>query len=458
MEKNSAIPVKKNEYYELKIEDIGTQGEGIGKIDGYTLFVKDALPNDTVKVKVTKVNKGYGFAKLISILNSSPNRCEPVCELANVCGGCQLQHLDYKAQLVYKKGVVANALTRIAGIDKFTIYDTLGMDEPYYYRNKVQFPVGNKNGEIIIGFYQGRSHTIIETSKCYIHHQINEQIIQLVKAYMVEAGVSAYQEERHSGLIRHIVTRRSYESGQVVVTIVINGKQLKNEEVLISKLRQIPEISGICININKEKTNVILGKTLKTIWGEPYIMDRIGDVQFRISPLSFYQVNPIQTKKLYEKALEFANLTGEEVVLDAYCGIGTITLFLAQKAKQVYGVEIVDEAIIDARKNAELNGIHNAEFFVGKAEEVIPNLYRQEHVKPDIVVVDPPRKGCDEALLKTILEINPRTIVYVSCDPGTLARDVKVLAAGGYKVEKVQPVDMFPMTAHVETVCLLTRK
>jgi 23S rRNA (uracil1939-C5)-methyltransferase len=458
MGKDKIIPVIKNNNYIMVIDDIGTRGEGIGKVDGYTLFVDGALPEEEVEVKVLKTKKNYGFAKLLNILKPSTNRVVPTCNISKQCGGCQLQHLSYDEQLIYKQKKVENVLQRIGQVNNVKVNKTIGMKNPYYYRNKVQFPVrqGN-NGNIEIGFYSERSHRIVETDTCYIQQSINEQIVKLIREFMLENNISPYNEEKHRGLIRHIITRISSKNNDVNITIVINGNKLPHQDNLIKKLTTVKEVKGICININKEKTNVIIGNNIKTIWGETYIVDSIGDIDYTISPKSFYQVNPIQTKKLYEKALEYADLNGEETVWDAYCGIGTITLFLAKKAKKVYGVEIVKEAIEDAKENAILNQINNVDFFVGKAEEVIKDKYEQDNIKADVIVVDPPRKGCDEALLKTIIEMNPKKVVYVSCDPATLARDVRLLMEAGYELGEVQPVDMFPQTVHVECVTVLYR-
>lgn len=458
MTKDRVVPVIKNEYYKMIVENLGSNGEGIGKIDGYTIFVEGALPEEEIEVKVIKTKKNYGFGKLVKILKPSNDRVEPVCEIFNKCGGCDIQHLSYKRQLEYKKQKVEDAISRIGEIVDVKVENTIGMDNPYNYRNKVQLPVGGTKEVIDIGFYAKRSHRIIETTSCHLQDKENEEIINIIKAYMRKNNVKPYDEKNHKGLIRHIVTRKSNKNGSINITIVINGNKLPNEDLLINRLSSLDNIKGICLNINKEKTNVILGEEIKTIWGEDYIIDSISDIEYKITPKSFYQVNPKQTKILYEKALEYADLDGNEIVWDAYCGIGTITLFLAKKAKKVYGVEIVEEAIIDAIENARLNNINNVEFFTGKAEEIITKKYNEENIKADVIVVDPPRKGCDEALLNTIIKMEPKKVVYVSCDPATLARDLKVLVANGYKVMKVQPVDMFPQTVHVETVVLIEKE
>ncbi len=456
MEKDRRLPVVKNECYDLRIESLNNEGEGVGKVDGYTLFIPGAIPGDHLKVKVLKLKKSFGYAKIEKILEPSVNRCLPVCSKADQCGGCQLQHLRYEAQLNFKRKKVEDALKRIGGFEDVKVNATLGMDNPYHYRNKAQYPVREIGGTIEVGFFANRTHRVIPIETCSIQNEVNELIIDEIKKYMRANRVLAYNEDLHQGLVRHIVIRNTKDFVSFNVTLVINGNKIPNEQDLIDRLTRVSSVEGICININKEKTNVIMGETTKVLHGNLYLVDSIGDISYRISPASFYQINPIQTGKLYKKALEYAGLTGEEIVWDAYCGIGTISLFLAQKAKRVYGVEIVQEAILDAEYNKALNGIKNVEFFVGKAEEVIEEKYK-EGIVADVIVVDPPRKGCDVALLDTMIKINPKRIVYVSCDPATLARDAKILGQGGYVIEAVQPVDMFPMTVHVESVCLLQK-
>ncbi|PKM49157.1 MAG: 23S rRNA (uracil(1939)-C(5))-methyltransferase RlmD [Firmicutes bacterium HGW-Firmicutes-7] len=452
------MPVIKNECYSMQIEDLNVDGDGVGKIDGYTLFVPGAVPGDRVYVKIVKTNKNYGYARIEEIIAPSQDRCTPSCNVASKCGGCQLQHIKYNAQLEFKKNKVEQTLKRIGGFEDIKVLPTIGMENPDFYRNKAQYPVGEDvHGNIQIGFYANRSHRIVPIETCKIQNEKNDQVIEAVRNYMVDNGVKAYIEETHKGLIRHIVTRYSKHKNVLQVTLVINGRNIPKQEELIKRLTKLEWIEGILLNINCEKTNVILGKETKVIYGKRHIIDTIGDVMYRISPTSFYQVNPVQTEKLYQTALNYAQLTGEEIVWDAYCGIGTIALYLANKAKHVYGVEIVPEAIEDARYNMELNKIENAEFFVGEAEEVIEKKY-QEGIIADVIVVDPPRKGCDQKLLDTMINMKPKRVVYVSCDPATLARDVKVLAEGGYEIVEVQPVDMFPHTVHVETIVKLERR
>lgn len=451
--------LKKNDQVEIDIEDIGSEGEGIGKYQGYTLFVKDTAMGDRALVQVTKTGKTYGYARLVKLIKPSDFRVEPRCPIASKCGGCQLQHIDYARQLEYKENKVRSCLTRIGGFIDLTMEPTSGMDEPFYYRNKSQYPIGrNKDGSIAIGFYAGRTHSIIDTRHCYIGAKVNEDILLFLRSFIEKHHLEPYDEASHKGLLRHILTRVGYSTGEIMVCLVINGTKLPHEEEFIEGLRQIKGMKSICLNVNKEKTNVILGERIIPLWGETYITDYIGQIQYRISPLSFYQVNPVQTKKLYDIALEYADLHGNETVWDLYCGIGTISLFLAQKAKKVYGVEIVPQAIEDAKTNAAINGIENAEFFVGAAEEVMPRKYREENIRADVIVVDPPRKGCDQSLLDTILDMAPERVVYVSCDPATLARDLKYLCEKKYEFVKVRAVDQFCHSVHVETVVLLRKK
>lgn len=462
---------KKNELVTLEITDIGSGGEGIGRADGYTLFVKGAVCGDVVTARVLKAKKTYGYAKIERLLTPSPDRAEPVCPVAGRCGGCQLQQMSYEAQLQWKARKVRECLERIGGVSfdaGAEFLPVLGMKEPAAYRNKAQFPVGrDRNGRIVTGFYAGHTHALIPCDRCAIQAPVNEVICKTVCSHMEKYQIAPYDEVTHTGLVRHILTRVGAVTGEVLVCLVLNGRALWEAEELAERLKVAVEgfdaaltLKGVCLNVNCKKTNVILGEEILPVWGDTYLTDYIGAVSYRISPLSFYQVNPEQTKVLYEKVLEFAGLTGRETVWDLYCGIGTISLFLAAGAKQVYGVEIVPQAIDDAKENALRNGIKNAEFFVGAAEDVLPAKYRESggSMRADVIVVDPPRKGCDEQLLQTIVEMGPERLVYVSCDPATLARDVKYLGEQGYRVEKAQPVDMFPMTEHVETIMLLQRK
>lgn len=496
---------QKNMELELLIEDMGVDGAGIGKAQGVAFFVKDAVIGDKVLIKVMKMKKRYGFGKLLKVLEPSPYRVQPLCEFYRQCGGCQIQALSYAQQLKYKEKKVRDNLQRIGG---FSVSDNtecekqgilfhpiIGMEEPFFYRNKAQFPIGtDKDGKIVTGFYAARSHHIIPNRKCCLGIDINEKVLDIVISFMEDYHIAAYDESTGKGLLRHVLVRFGFTTKQIMVCLIVNGRRIPHAEKLVERLAELPGMTSIALSINEKNTNVIMGEEIICLWGQGYITDTIGDIKYQISPLSFFQVNPIQTKKLYETALSYAGLTGTEAVWDLYCGIGTISLFLAQRAKHVYGVEIVEAAIADARNNARLNAMENVTFFVGKAEEVLPDFYEklmQENAKepcpgisvkaaresaagetekyktigqsanmmhPDVIVVDPPRKGCDEKCLETILKMQPERVVYVSCDPATLARDLKYLCEGGYELREVQPVDMFPQGVHVESICLLHRK
>ncbi|SEG16093.1 23S rRNA (uracil1939-C5)-methyltransferase [Eubacterium ruminantium] len=540
--------VNKNEIYEITIEDIGTEGQGIGHVDGEAVFVKDTLPGDKAVIKIIKAKKNMAYGRLMELVEASPARTEPKCCISRSCGGCTLQHMDYNEQLAFKWNKVKNLLQRIGGIEepeKLMEYvidrgddsgisgktddsvnpektddsvnpektDDLvnpehkklayGLKTPFHYRNKMQFPVGrDKEGKAVLGFYAGRTHSIIPLTDCVIGHPVNKGIIKAVMGYMDKYKISVYDEEKHTGLVRHVLTRVGFHTGELMVCLVVNGDEIPHAEELYRNIEQAVDdfnnthvveagegnlnindntiltecgtnsnlnvtddkagritFKSFMININKDKTNRILGFSSKVLRGEGFITDYIGDIRFSISPESFFQVNPAMTEKLYNKALEYARLTGGEKVWDMYCGIGSISLFLAQKAKKVFGVEIVPQAIEDAEKNAALNGLTNAEFFTGKAEEVVPELYEKDHDRysADVVVVDPPRKGCDEKLLDTICSMAPKRLVYVSCDPATLARDIKYLSEKGFKLEKAAVYDQFSHGVHVETVALIER-
>lgn len=455
--------MKKNDEFVLTIDDLGAGGEGIGKYEGMTFFVKDALIGDVIRAKATKLKKTYGYARLMEIIEPSADRVDPVCPFARSCGGCQIQALSYEKQLAFKQKKVENNLRHIGGFSDVTVDSIIGMETPFYYRNKAQFPMGtDKDGHVITGFYAGRTHRIIPNRDCALGVPVNRRILDAVIDFMEAYKITAYDEQSGAGLVRHVLIRYAFATKEIMVCLIVNGETLPHAENLIEKLRQIEGMTSICLNENKERSNVILGKRTETLWGRSYITDTIGNVKYRISPVSFYQVNPVQTEKMYELALEYADLHGEETVWDLYCGIGTISLFLAQKAKKVYGVEIVEQAIVDARQNAARNGITNVEFFAGKSEEIFPQFIADEKAqgrepRADVVVVDPPRKGCDAALLQTIIQMAPPKVVYVSCDSATLARDLKILCEGGYQIERVRPVDNFCQTVHVETCVLLTR-
>jgi len=455
---SKTLPVQKNDYIEVEFEDLTHDGAGVAKVEGYPIFVQGALPGEKAKVKVIKVNKGYGVGRLVELLERSAFRVDIAKEEQHRYGGCQLQHLSYEGQLKFKENQVRQVLTRIGKLADVTVHPVLGMEHPWKYRNKAQVPVGEKEGKLISGFFKPRSHEIVDTNESLIQLPEVNEAIQVVKEICSELGISAYNEENHKGDLRHIMARYGKQSEELMVVIITRTTELPGKKKLVEEVvSRLPKVKSIIHNVNSKRTNVIMGEKTKVIWGNEVIYDYIGDVKFAISAMSFYQVNPDQTKVLYDKALEYAELSGTENVIDAYCGIGTISLFLAQKAKKVYGVEVVSQAIEDAKRNAALNDIENVEFAVGKAEEVIPNWYKQG-VKADVLVVDPPRKGCDEALLNTITEMKPQKVVYVSCNPATLARDLRILEDGGYKTLEVQPVDMFPQTTHVECVALIELK
>ena len=497
--------MKKNDILTIRIEDMGVDGEGIGKVDNIPLFVKDALIGDVVSVKIMKMKKNYGYARLLEILEPSKDRVTPPCEFHRSCGGCQIQALSYEKQLEFKQRKIRNNLKRIGGFSEEMLEQVMepiiGMDEPYHYRNKAQFPVGrDREGRTVTGFYAGRTHTIIPNRNCLLGMPMNEKILETVLSFMEKYQIEPYDEKTNRGVVRHVLTRYGHTTKEWMVCLVINRTKLPYADALVEELVKLEGMTSISININQKNTNVILGEKVETLWGSPYITDYIhlrtgadwqveGDgIAYRISPQSFYQVNPIQTEKLYSTALAYAGLTGEESVWDLYCGIGTISLFLAQRAKQVYGVEIVPQAIADAKENAKLNGITNAEFFVGKAEEVLTEFYERmrrddsrissgtssglsdaevsdmdaatdvQMLTPDVIVVDPPRKGCDTKCLETIVQMSPKRVVYVSCDSATLARDLKFLCENGYEVKRVRGCDMFGQTVSVETVVLLSHK
>ena len=462
--------MNKNDIVTVEITDIGMSGEGIGHVDGYTLFIKDAVIGDVVEAKVMKAKKNYGYARLMKVITPSEYRVEPKCAFARRCGGCQIQEMSYDRQLVFKDQKIRGNLERIGGFTKDQI-DTVmqpvvGMEHPFGYRNKAQFPFGtDKEGNPITGFYAGRTHDIIANTDCALGVEQNKEILEIILQYMRENKIKSYDEKTGKGLIRHALIRYGFKTKEIMVCLVVNGKKLPKAERLIEKLIQIEGMTSITISPNTRRDNVIMGNSYEILWGQGYITDYIGNVKYQISPLSFYQVNPVQTEKLYGLALEYADLKGDETVWDLYCGIGTISLFLAQKAKQVYGVEIVPQAINDAKENAKINAIDNAEFFVGKAEEVLPEYYAEyerehngETAHADVIVVDPPRKGCDETLLETIVKMQPEKVVYVSCDSATLARDLKYLCANGYEIRMCRGVDQFPQSVHVETVVLLSQQ
>lgn len=477
-ERLEGVPVGKNDVATLEIIGMNHDGEGVGRVEGYTLFVPAALPGEVVQVKVLKTKKQYGYAKLLEIVKPSAERVSAPCAIYDQCGGCQLQHFSYEGQLAWKRQHVVDALERIGKLrvagSKNTqleadpaagdlgaaiqVLPTLGMADPWRYRNKGQVPIGVTDGGLVGGFYARGSHRIIDMETCLIQHEHNDAAVAVVKALGSELGISAYNEETGRGLLRHVVVKKAFRTGEIMLVLVTNGRDIPHLDAWIGSIRdRLPDVVSICQNINTRRTNVIFGEETQVLWGREVIYDYIGDVQFAISARSFYQVNPVQTEVLYRKTVEYAGLTGKETVIDAYCGIGTISLFLAQHAEQVYGVEIVKEAIEDARANAALNGMKHVTFEVGASEDVIPR-WKEQGIEADVIVVDPPRKGCDPRLLETILEMKPERVVYVSCNPATLARDLRVLEDGGYTTVEVTPVDMFPHTVHVESVASLIYK
>jgi 23S rRNA (uracil1939-C5)-methyltransferase len=439
---------------EMEITGMAHEGQGVGRVNGLAVFVEGALKGEKVLARIEKVSKNYAISRVEKIIVPSPERVEPPCPYAEKCGGCSLQHLSYKGQLDFKTQKVKDNLERIGHIHA-TVLETIGMDIPFKYRNKAQYPVGKKDGRAVLGFYKKRSHELVPIRSCLIQHDFSWQVAELVGKWVEKYQIPVYDEVKHEGLLRHVITRIGAKTGEVMVIMVINGKEIPRLKELVDALeKNVEGLTSVYLNINTKKTNVILGEENILVYGKPYIIDFIGETKFSLSPNSFFQVNPVQVEVLYSKALEFSALTGEETVIDAYCGIGTITLFLARKAKKVYGIELVSDAVKDARKNARLNGIENVEFIEGAAEEVMPRLLTQG-VRADIIVMDPPRRGCEEGLLEAAVQMNPSRMVYVSCNPATLARDLRFLEDRGYKTEVVQPVDMFPFTHHVECVALM---
>ena len=452
------MEIKKNDKFTVTIEDMGEDGAGIGRVDGYIWFVKDALIGDTIEASAMKMKKNYGFARLVRVITPAKGRVEAKCPVARACGGCQLQAMSYESQLKFKENKVYNNLRRIGGFTDIPFLPIMGMDEPWRYRNKAQFPFGrNKNGEIVTGFYAGRTHDIIPQEDCLLGVEENKKILESIKEYMIENHVAPYEEETHQGLIRHALIRKGFKTGELMVCVIINGKKLPHSEKLVEKLCRFDGMTSISYSINTDKTNVILGKELVNLYGPGYITDYIGDVKYRISPLSFYQVNPVQTEKLYGKAMELAELTGKETVLDAYCGIGTIGLIASKHAGKVIGVELNQDAVRDAVQNAKKNGITNAQFFCNDAGRFMSHMAARGE-SADVVFMDPPRSGSTEEFIDAVALMQPKRVVYISCGPDTLARDLKVFAKHGYRAKEAWPVDLFGWTEHVETVCLLSHK
>ena len=454
---NQIQPVIKNNTYTVEINSLGHSGEGVGKYEGFTIFVPHALPGETVEVKITEVKKSYAKARLENVQVASTSRAVPKCPIYYRCGGCQLQHVEYEEQLNLKRQMVVDAVTRIGKIADVIIHPTIGGEQPWYYRNKMQFPIGIDNGQVAVGCFAQGSHRIINTKHCYIQHSDNDIVAQTVQQVVTELGISTYDEYTGRGVMRHVVGRVGSATGEVMVVLVTATTDLPQKEKIIERLRKsVPNIVSIIHNINNKQTNVILGHQMKTIWGRNTITDRLGKFTFHISARSFFQVNTKQAEVLYNKAVQYAGLTGKETVIDAYCGTGTITLFLAEKASKVYGIEIVEPAVRDARVNAEINEITNVEFIAGDAVDVMPHMFKQG-VRPEVIVVDPPRAGCEKKVLESFAAMEPERIIYVSCNPASLARDLAVLAELGYMTKEIQPVDMFAHTYHVECVALIER-
>lgn len=452
------VPVQKNKEYIVTILDYGYEGEGIAKIDNFTVFVKGAMKGEKVKILIVKVNTSHAFGKVVEIITPSKKRQDSDCNTYKRCGGCNLRHIKYEETLNLKRNTVQNLIDKTLE-EKITAKETIGMEKPFFYRNKAQYPVGyNKNGEIITGVYAARTHEIIELKSCAIQMPISQEIAKFVINFMKGNGITAYNEETGKGAIRHIVVKVGLHTNEVMCILVTNERKIRNEEKLVEELKKnFLEIKTIVKNINQKNTNVIMGSENEVLYGNGYIQDKLGDFVFNISPLSFYQINPIQTEKLYNLAIEKAKLNKEDIVLDLYCGIGTIGSFASPYVKKVYGIEIVEQAIKDAKENAKLNKIENIEFYCGDVEEVLENVLNKEDIIPNVVFVDPPRKGLDKHTIQNILNLKPERFVYISCNPATLMRDLKELEKD-YTIREIQPLDMFPFTNHVETIAVLKLK
>lgn len=451
--------MKKNEEYIVDIIDNGYEGEGIAKIDNFTIFIPGAIKGEKVKVLIVKVTTSYAFGKILEIIEASKDRVEDVdCNTYKRCGGCNLRHMNYQKTLELKRDIVQNLVNKNLKID-LQVKDTIGMENPFNYRNKAQYPVGlNKEGKPIIGVFANRTHEVIETNGCMIQNKQSEKIAKYICEFADKNNISVYNEETRKGLLRHIVIKVGIKTNEIMCILVLNGKKINNEQKLIKELvSNFRNIKTIVKNVNTKDTNVILGKENITIYGEGYIYDELGDYTFKISPLSFYQINPVQTEKLYNLALEKAELTGNEILLDLYCGIGTIGIFMANKAKAVYGIEIVEDAIKDAKENCKINNISNAKYYAGDTEKLLADLIEKEKIIPDVIVVDPPRKGLDKTTIENIKKIKPKKVIYISCNPATLVRDLTCLIEN-YEVQEIQPIDMFPFSHHIENIAVLRLK
>lgn len=446
--------MKKGSQLTLTVSELGENGDGIAfEKNNFRVYISGAIPGDKVLSLVTESFKTYAKAKILKILEFSPERVKPECQVCGICGGCQIQQMNYFSQLELKRQIVKKNLQ----IPDFEIFNTIGSENIFRYRNKALIPFAlDENMKIVAGIYAKNSHEIVDYKDCKLGVKENETVIKIIISHLKKYGIKPYNEKTLSGVLRHVLIRKAFFTGEIMVSLIINAEELPFENQLVESLKSgVEGLKTVCINPNMQNTNVIKGENYRTIFGSGYITDFIGDVKFKISPLSFYQINTLQIKVLYDKVLEFAQLTGNETVFDVYCGVGTISLFLAKKSKKVYGVEIIPQAIEDAKQNAEINNISNAEFLCGKAEEVIPEIIENQNIKADVVIVDPPRKGCEETLLRSIVKIKPKNFVYVSCNPKTLGRDIKFLIENGFVLEKVQPLDMFPHTVHVETIAKL---
>ena len=454
-----SIPIQKNQEYIVEIIDQGMDGEGIAKIEQFTIFVPNVLIGEKVKILIVKVLPTHAFAKAIEIIVPSPHRVKEDCSSYPRCGGCNLRHMDYETTLDFKQNKVENILQKTFGKEKIKVQKTIGMGNPYYYRNKAQYPVGqDKNGELIWGVFAERTHTIIPIRDCKIQDEQSEQIAYAIYQFLKSKKITAYDETKQTGYVRHIVIKIGKNTQEIMCIIVVNGKELPYQQELVDMLVQrFSHIKTIIQNCNTKNTNVILGTENHILYGDGYIFDILGDYTFKISPMSFYQVNPVQAELLYNLAIEKAELTKEDIVFDLYCGIGTIGIFAAKYVKKVYGIEIIEQAIADAKENAKINQIHNIEFYAGDVEKILYKKLLEKNIFPDVVIVDPPRRGLDNHTLQNLLAIEPRKIVYISCNPATFARDIQVLAEK-YEIGEVQPVDMFPFTSHVECVAVLELK
>lgn len=456
--RSQTVPVKSGQHYTVHIAGLGSSAEGVARYQDFTVFIPGALPGEEVEVKITEVKKNYAKGVLIKVITPAAMRVAPRCAIYENCGGCQLQHAAYEAQLVLKRQIVVDAVTRIAKMPDVEIDPTIGDPVGWYYRNKMQFPVGATDGRLKIGCYAKGTHNIIDTEHCYIQHELNNTIVNEVRKILRELHIPAYDEMTGTGVVRHVLGRVGSATKEVMVVLVTATEILPQKEQIVSALQgAIPNLVSIIQNVNGKKTNVILGNKMKTLWGKDTIDDCIGEFRFKISARSFFQVNTKQAHTLYAKAVEYAGLTGAETVIDAYCGTGTVTLFLAKAAAKVYGIEIVEQAIADAKDNARYNKVDNVEFIAADAVKIMPQLYK-EGIRPQVVVVDPPRAGCDTKVLETFVAMNPERIIYISCNPASLARDLGILAEHNYVAKKIQPVDMFPQTFHVECVALIERK